>query len=124
MKIQIDSTKRVKFLIIQFQDPKFRDECNNQKLLVKRQGARRAKKINQRLDDLRAAENLSIMRNLPGRCHELSGDHRGQLSLDLDHPWRLIFVPADDPPSIKSDGGIDWPNVRVVKIIGIEDTHG
>jgi proteic killer suppression protein len=114
----------VKRLIIQFQDPKFREECNNQRLLNKRQGARRAKKVRQRLDDLRAADNLSVMKMLPGRCHELTGDRRGQLSLDLDHPWRLIFVPADDPPSIKDDGGIDWQNVKAIKILGIEDTHG
>mgnify|MGYP006291753817 FL=1 len=111
-------------MIIQFQDPKFRDECNNRRLLVKNQGARRAKKIRQRLDDLKAADNLNVMRNLPGRCHELTGDRRGQLSLDLDHPWRLIFIPADDPPSLKDDGGIDWQNVRVINILGIEDTHG
>ncbi len=111
-------------MIIQFQDPKFRDECNNQKLLIRRQGARRAKKINQRLDDLRAADTLSVMKVLPGKCHELIGDRRGQLSLDLDHPWRLIFIPADDPPSLNEDGGIAWQNVRVVKILGIEDTHG
>lgn len=111
-------------MIIQFDDPKLQKECNNQKRLVKRQGARRAKKIRQRLDDLRAAENLSVMRTLPGRCHELKGDRSGQLSLDLDHPWRLIFVPADDPPSLKDDGGMDWQNVKAVKIIGIEDTHG
>lgn len=111
-------------MIIQFEDPKFRKECNDQRLLNKRQGARRAKKIRQRLDDLRAAENLSVMKTLPGRCHELTGDRSGQLSLDLDHPWRLIFVPADDPPALKDDGGMDWQNVTVVKIIGIEDTHG
>jgi len=114
----------VKLLIIQFQDPKFRDECNNQKLLIRRQGNVRAKKVRQRLDDLRAVDTLSVMKFLPGRCHELSGDRRGQLSLDLEHPWRLIFVPADDPPSLKEDGGIDWQNVRVVEILGIEDTHG
>jgi len=110
-------------LIIQFQDLKLRDECNNQRLLTRRQGVRRAKKIRQRLDDLKAADNLSVMKNLPGRCHELTGDRHGQLSLDLDHPWRLIFVPADDPASIKDDDGIDWQNVRVIKILGIEDTH-
>lgn len=113
----------MKRLIIQFLDPKFRDECNNKKLLIRRQGTRRAKKISQRLDDLRAAENLIAMKFLPGKCHELIGDRGGQLSLDLDHPWRLIFVPADDPPSQKGDGGIDWQNVRVIKILGIEDTH-
>jgi len=114
---------RVSRLIILFQDPDFQDECNNNKLLRRRQGDRRAKKIRLRLDDLRAAENLSSMKFLPGRCHELRGDRRGQLSLDLDHPWRLIFMPADDPPALKEDGGIDWNNVRIVKILGVEDTH-
>ena len=108
---------------ILYKDPDFRDECNNDKLLRRRQGNLRAKKIRQRLDDLEAANNLSIMKSLPGRCHELKGDHHGQLSLDLDHPWRLIFSPADESPALKEDGGIDWNNVRAVKILGIEDTH-
>lgn len=110
-------------MIIIFQDPDFQNACNNDRLLKRRQGDRRAKKIRQRLDDLRAAENLAAMRNLPGRCHELTGDRHGQLSLDLDRQWRLIFTPADDPPALKGDGGIDWRNVRIVLILGIEDTH-
>ncbi len=110
-------------MIILFQDPKLQDECNNQKVLKKRHGDLRAKKIRQRLDNLDAVTNLEMMKNLPGRCHELKGDRHGQLSLDLDHPWRLIFVPADIPPARKGDGGIDWLNVHVIKILGIEDTH-
>ncbi|RLD06934.1 MAG: killer suppression protein [Chloroflexi bacterium] len=110
-------------MIVKFQNPKFQKECNNTRKLQKRQGDRRAKKIRQRLDDLKAAETLKTMKFLPGRCHELRGDRNGQLSLDLDHPWRLIFVPDDDPPALKDDDGIDWQNVKTVKIIGIEDTH-
>ena len=110
-------------MIILFENANFREESNNDKLLRRRQGELRARKIRQRLDELGAANNLDAMRSLPGRCHELKGDHHGQLSLDLDHPWRLIFTPADDPPALKSDGGMDWLNVRTVKILGIEDTH-
>ncbi len=108
---------------ILFHDNDFRRECNDNKLLKKHQGALRAKKIRHRLDDLSAASNLEDMKSLPGRCHELVGDRRGQLSLDLDHPWRLLFVPCDQPPALKPDGGIDWKNVRSIEIIGIEDTH-
>lgn len=108
---------------ILFRNKYFCNECNDNKLLVKRQGVLRAKKIRQRLDDLRAAENLDMMRTLPGRCHELTGNRHGQLSMDLDHPWRLIFIPADQPPALKADGGIDWKNVTTIEIIGIEDTH-
>jgi proteic killer suppression protein len=110
-------------LIIRFANKNFEAECNNMKLLRKRQGDIRAKKIRQRLDDLTAASCLEDMKPLPGRCHELIGDRSGQLSLDLDHPWRLIFIPADVPPALKPDGGIDWQNVKIVEIRGIEDTH-
>ena len=108
---------------ILFENKSFQDECNNQRALQKKQGNIRAKKIRQRLDDLAAADNLQVIRNLPGRCHELKGDRKGQFSLDLDHPYRLIFIPADQPPALKEDGGIDWENVERIKIIGIEDTH-
>jgi len=110
-------------LVITFQDKDFEDECNSDKLLRRRQGTIRAKKIRQRLNDLEAADNLEVMRLLPGRCHELTENRHGQLSLDLDHPWRLIFVPADEPPALKADGGMDWIRIAIIKIIGIEDTH-
>ena len=110
-------------LIINFQDQDFCDVCNNDKLLKRKYGDICAKKIRRRLDDLSAADNLEVMKTLPGRCHELKGNRHGQLSLDLEHPLRLIFVPDDFPPSLKVDGGIDWENVTVIKILGIEDTH-
>lgn len=106
-----------------FSSSKFEEECNNQRLLQKRYGADRAKRLRRRLDDLRAANILEDMRNLPGRCHELLGDRAGQLSIDLDHPYRLIFEPANEPIPTKPDGGLDWKQVTVVKIIGVEDTH-
>ena len=64
------------------------------------------------------------MRHVPGRCHELAGDRSGQLSLDLDHPYRLIFKPATEPIPLKPDGGLDWTRVDAVLILGVEDTHG
>ncbi|MCZ8038658.1 MAG: hypothetical protein O9276_11135 [Microcystis sp. LE17-20A] len=61
------------------------------------------------------------MRSLPGRCHELLHNRAGQLSLDLVHPLRLIFEPANIPIPRKADGGIDWQKVTAVVIIGIVD---
>nr|WP_061431981.1 hypothetical protein [Microcystis aeruginosa] len=66
---------------------------------------------------------LEEMRSLPGRCHELLHNCAGQLSLDLVHPLRLIFEPANIPIPQKADGGIDWKKVTAVVIIGIVDTH-
>ncbi|MBG1271164.1 killer suppression protein [Nostoc sp. WHI] len=105
-----------------FNSNKFEEECNNQRLLQKRYGLDRAKRLRRRLDDLRAANVLEDMRNLPGRCHELLYDRVGQLSLDLDHPYRLIFEPTEPVPT-KPDGGLDWTKVTAVRIIGVEDTH-
>lgn len=108
---------------IVFKNKNLAKQFNNQKLLEKKNGANRAKRIRRRLDNLRAANVLEDMRNLPGRCHELTKNRAGQLSLDLDHPYRLIFEPANEPLPIKPDGGMDWKKITAVKIIGIEDTH-
>jgi plasmid maintenance system killer protein len=90
--------------------------------LRKRCGAVRARKIQQRLKDLQAAGTLADMRLLPGRCHELHGNLAGYLSLDLDHPYRLLLRPAVDPEP-GPGGGLDWAAVASVVVVGIVDTH-
>lgn len=109
---------------ILFSTGKLRKLCNDQKALRKEHGKRQADLVRRRLDDLEAAERLEVMRHMVGRCHELTGDRAGQLSLDLVHPDRLIFEPADEPVPRKEDGGLDWSRVVAVRIIGVEDTHG
>jgi plasmid maintenance system killer protein len=99
------------------------DDWNDMRRLTRRHNTQRAKLIRRRLDDLRAADTLQVMRNLPGRCHELKGDRAGQLSLDLDGPYRLLFRPADEPPPTKPDGGMDWTQVTAVVVLGVVDTH-
>ncbi|MFP4441147.1 MAG: hypothetical protein ACLFVO_28250 [Chloroflexaceae bacterium] len=44
--------------------------------------------------------------------------------MDLDHPYRLLFVPANDPIPRKDDGGLDWASITAIEIIEVEDTHG
>lgn len=108
-----------------FTSQKFAKIVNDQRSLVREYGDRQAGRIRRRLDELRAADNLEDLRFLPqARCHELTGDRAGQLSVDLVHPYRLIFAPADEPPPVKRDGGLDWSRVTAVLVIGVEDTHG
>lgn len=97
--------------------------CTDSKTMTRKTGPEASKRLRRRLDDLRAAPTLEVMRTLPGRCHELKGDREGQLSVDLVHPNRLILEPANNPVPYKSDGGLDWASVTVVRILGIEDTH-
>ena len=98
-------------------------DWNDFKRVVRRHNSQRAKLIRRRLDDLRAAQTLEVMRNLPGRCHELKGDRAGQLSIDLDGPYRLLFAPAHNPVPKKPDGGLDWPKVTAVVLVGVVNTH-
>lgn len=106
-----------------FASDKLREQCNNSKKGVKAFGPDRARRLRKRLDDIDAAGSLDDFNLLPGRCHELTGTKRGQFSLDLDHPYRLIFEPAHNPVPRNEGGGLDWKGITAVRILGIEDTH-
>lgn len=117
MTIQVD-------LDILFKNHKLAKTCNSQKLLVREFGDRQAALIRRRLDELHAANDLAELKSLPqARCHELTGNRAGQLSVDLVHPYRLIFTVAGEPIPRKPDGGLDWTQVTAVMVIGVEDTH-
>lgn len=114
---------------ISFISKKLEKEFNEGTRLVKVHGPRRAKKIRIRLAELQAAITLYDFwppkRGL-SRCHELAvGDRKGKfhLTVDLDHPYRLLFIPANDPIPTHADGGLDWSKVTAVTILGVEDTH-
>lgn len=106
-----------------FKSKKLEALCNSQSAMQRALGARQAKVLRRRLDDLKAAANLEMMRNLPGRTHELHGDREGQLSIDLEHPKRLVFEPSHEIKPVKADGGLDWAGVTAIRIIEIVDYH-
>lgn len=111
---------------IRFAARKLEKECNEQRLLKRKHGERRAKLIANRLAVLRESKALSDIGppyRGPYRCHELTGDRRGQLSIDLDHPYRLLFVPDHDPAPQREEGGLDWRKVTAIVIVEIADTH-
>ncbi|WPD23512.1 MAG: hypothetical protein SD837_02905 [Candidatus Electrothrix scaldis] len=109
---------------IYFKKRKIEKICNESKIAIKELGEKRGKKLMQRMMELAAAAFLSdISIYPPARCHELSGDRKGQLSVDLGHPYRLIFIPADDPVPLKKDGGLDRTAISSIEIIEIADTH-
>jgi plasmid maintenance system killer protein len=107
-----------------FRTKKLEKSCNSEKEMLKTYGSARARKLKIRLMELRAAEQLDqISKVPPARCHELSSNRKGQLSVDLDHPYRLIFIPANDPIPRKQDGGLDWCAVTQIEILEIVDPH-
>jgi proteic killer suppression protein len=113
-------------LDIYFKSAKLRKELGTEAKLNRIHGVNRAQKIRVRLADLRAAPTLMEFwppYKHPARCHELTGNRKGRLSVDLDHPYRLIFVPANAPAAKTQDGSLDWSKVTAIIIEGIEDTH-
>ncbi len=109
---------------VSFASKKLQKTCSTEAGMKKKLGASRAKRLMQRLAELDAADTLDDISHLPpARCHELTNDRNGQLSVDLDHPYRLIFKPDHLPPPAKPDGGLDWKQVTKVLILEICDTH-
>ena len=111
-------------MVILFQNKKLQKCCSDEKALIKQFGSVQAKKIMQRLAELVAADNLAVICALPAaRAHELKGNLKGKISLDLKHPYRLLLEPDLENHPIKKDGGLDWNKVTIIKILGVEDTH-
>ena len=98
--------------------------CNDHKLATRKWGDRNARLLRRRLDEIRDADNLAILMTLPqARCHELHGNRQGQFSVDLEHPYRLLFEPANEPLPELEDGGLDLERITAVRILSKEDTH-
>lgn len=107
-----------------FKTSKLQKIMNSQEKSIREYGSLRAGLLGRRLDTLKGADNLEAIRHLPQmRCHELTKNLKGQLSVDLDHPYRLLFTVANDPIPKRPDGGLDWREVTAICVIGIEDTH-
>lgn len=111
-------------MLLSFSNRKLQKLCSSSREMQKAFGANRAKKLQQRLMELQAADHLGqIARVPPPRCHEMTGDRQGQLSVDLDHPYRLFFIPANHPVPLRDDNSLDWSAVTEIQIIGIDDPH-
>ena len=111
---------------ITFATRKLQKRLNESKAMIKAYGPKKTRILKIVLASLRAAPNLGIFAppySPPNRCHELKGNLKGVLSVDLDHPYRLLFKPNHDPVPMREEGGLDWSKVTVIEIKGVEDTH-
>ena len=110
---------------VTFQTASLQKLCQNPKSLSKSFGSRCAHIILKRLSELSAATSLEEFRCLPQtHCEELKGNRKGQLSVRVEHPKRIVFVPSNDPTPRKPDGGLDWASVTEIEIKEIVDYHG
>lgn len=98
--------------------------CTDYKKAVQKLGMASAKKLFLRKEQISSFDILQhLIESRLGRCHKLIGNLDGYYTLDLEHPYRLAFIPYID------DDKEDWKNIdpkKVVKIkiMGVIDDHG
>jgi proteic killer suppression protein len=108
---------------LDFASASLRKRMEDNKAMSKAFGER-AKPLRLRLALLRQAANLADVSHVPPpRRHRLTGDRDGQYAVDLKHPWRLVFEPANDPLPVLDDGSLDLAAVTRVRILDVTDYH-
>lgn len=109
---------------ITFDNTKLQRALSTDAARVRRYGPEAARIVYRRMVQLHDAPTLAAMAALPDRCHELAGDRRGQCAVEITKGLRLVFEPTEEPPPLKSDGGLDWSAVTAIRILEVTDYHG
>lgn len=113
---------------VQISNKKLKRTIEDDAERTKRFGAEMARKIQLRMGALVAAESLAVFwppNSGPERCHELKGGLAGIFSMDLKHPYRLLFWPVEAPNNAGAeDEKQRWQAIEAIEIKSIEDTHG
>lgn len=96
---------------VSYRNKKIEKICTNANFATKEYGAEMSDKIQMRIEQISAAENVEMMIEYRiGRCHPLVQNRKGQYAVDLVHPYRLVFEKVDDA-------------IQIAKIIEIVDYH-
>lgn len=108
---------------INYKTKKLEQSLTDERKLLKVFG-QRAKKIKQRIKEIKSAENLKILGELPQlRLHPYKGKRKGEWSIDIKDNWRIIFTLDHHPLPTLKDGGVDLTKITVIRIESIEDPH-
>jgi proteic killer suppression protein len=98
-------------LEIKYKNKNLKRICTNADIARRNYGELMAKKIHLRIDNITAADSVEMLvLGRIGRCHPLHGDRKGQYSMDLIHPYRLIFTRVDN-------------KIQIVEVQEIVDYH-
>ena len=101
----------VRYLIVTYKNKSMERICTDYSEATRKHGSDIADKLYQRIYEISAVPSVEVMIQCHiGRCHRLTGNRNGQYSVDLGHPYRLIF-------KVKNE------QVQIAKIIEIVDYH-
>jgi proteic killer suppression protein len=108
---------------IDWKDSKLRKDCASDKRGRRRFGDQHWRLLKRRLVSLEAAANLAQLDGVPGRCHSLRADRKGQFAIGLWKGYRLVFEPNDEPPPLTESGELNREKVTRVLIDEVVDYH-
>ncbi len=96
---------------ITYKNKKIERFCTDAKTAERTYGREMSDKIQQRIDEITAADTIEMMIQFHiGRCHPLSQNRKGQYAMDLVHPYRLVFEKNGD-------------EIQIANILEIADYH-
>lgn len=102
---------------VTFQTKKLEKQCTIAKETKKVYGNQMADLIHQRIDQIKASENVEeLVKFRIGRCHPLHNENNkrrkrvNQYAMDLIHPYRLVFEKKEN-------------TIQIANIVSIEDYH-
>ncbi len=108
---------------LSFKTRKLEKQLTDPAMMQKKFG-QMAKKVNQRMKELRAAENLEDLMSIPAaRCHLLHGDKKDCYAVDISGNHRLIFEPDHHPLPRKDDNSVNHLKITDIRILNTEDYH-
>jgi toxin HigB-1 len=116
-------TSGVNEMKTEFISEKLKKTCEDKSARQRAYQKDAADKLAQRLDDLDAAAHMGVMRLLPGKWEELTGDRKGQFSCRLDKKLRLVVAPTKQPFPRKPDGGLDWEAIDAITVLEVGNYH-
>lgn len=113
---------------VRFRNSKLKKVFSSEKCLVREYGERCGKRAKLMVSALCAVRSLAQIRTIPPRppyrLHELAGREKGIFSIDLVHPYRLLFKPDQEPEPRLPNKEWDFDSITIIKIIEVKDTHG
>lgn len=107
---------------ISFKNNKLEKSFTDDRVLTKTYGTM-AKKVKLRYEQLKSAENLFVISQVPAmRLHPHKGNN-GIWSVDIFKNWRILFTINQDPIPTLEDDGVNLKAVEIIKIESVEDPH-
>lgn len=108
---------------LSYKNNKLKLSLTTDKGLAKHYGSL-AKKIKQRISELKSADNLEVVSKLPAlRLHPHIGKGKGYWSIDIQQNWRILFTINQDPVPTLEDGGVDLKAITIIQIESVKDPH-